>query len=50
MAKFKFKPVTKYYILTALKGLKDIKSPYKGPNKVPPKLLKDAAIGVVKVI
>ena len=39
--KFKFKPVTKQYVLTALRGLKDSKSP--GPDRIPAKILKDAA-------
>ena len=39
--KFKFKPVTKQFVLTALRGLKDSKSP--GPDRIPAKILKDAA-------
>ena len=39
--KFKFKPVTKQYVLTALRGLKDSKSP--GLDSIPAKILKDAA-------
>ena len=39
--KFNFKPVTKQYVLTALRGLKDSKSP--GPDRIPAKILKDAA-------
>ena len=40
-ARFKFKSVTKHWVLTALKGLKESKSP--GPDKIPVKVLKDAA-------
>ena len=36
-----FKPVTKQNILTALRGLKDSKSP--GPDSIPAKILRDAA-------
>ena len=39
--KFQFKPVTKQYVLTALRGLKDSKSP--GPDRTQAKILKDAA-------
>ena len=38
--KFKFKPVTRQYVLTALRGLKDSKSPE--PDRIPAKILKDA--------
>ena len=37
---FEFKPVTKQYVLTAIRGLKDSKSP--GPYRVPAKILNDA--------
>ena len=40
-ARFKFKSVTKHWALTALKVLKESKSP--GPDKIPAKVLKDAA-------
>ena len=39
--KFKFKPATKQYVLNALRGLKSSKSP--GPDRIPAKILKDAA-------
>ena len=41
VVEFKFKPVTKQNILTALRGLKDSKSP--GPDRIPAKILTDAA-------
>ena len=37
---FEFKPVTKQCVLTAIRGLKDSKSP--GPDRFPAKILKDA--------
>ena len=40
-ARFKFKSITKHWVPTALKGLKESKSP--GPNKILAKVLKDAA-------
>ena len=40
-ARFKFKSVTKHWVLTALKGLKEAKA--SGPDKIPAKILKDAA-------
>ena len=40
-ARFRFKSVTKHWVLTALKGLKESKS--SGPDKIHAKVLKDAA-------
>ena len=40
-AMFRFKSVTKHWVVTALKGLKESKS--SGPDKIPAKVLKDAA-------
>ena len=39
--KFKFEPITKQYVLTTLRGLKDSKSP--GPDRIPVKILTDVA-------
>ena len=41
VVELKFKPVTKQNMLTALRGLKDSKSP--GPDRIPAKILRDAA-------
>ena len=40
-ARFQFKSVTKHWVLTSLKGLKESKSP--GPDKIPAKILQDPA-------